>query len=182
VKNLPEGDIATMPKKKLRASSPSGPGVDTELFMRRAIALSRDAILRRDGGPFGCVVVKEGKIIGEGWNQVIANNDPTAHGEIVAIRKACRELKTFSLDGCDLYTSSEPCPMCLAAIYWSRIARIFFGNTRADAADSGFDDVMIHSELSKTAESRLIPASQVLADEADEVFREFATDPNHVHY
>jgi tRNA(Arg) A34 adenosine deaminase TadA len=113
---------------------------------------------------------------------VIATNDPTAHGEIVAIRNACAHLRTFTLAGCDLYTSAEPCPMCLAAIYWARLDRIFFGNTRTDSAVIGFDDVLIHDEFLKPTETRLIPAVRVLPDEAAKVFREFAADPNHVRY
>ena len=151
-------------------------------FMRRALELSRYGMRRGDGGPFGAVIVQSGRIIGEGWNQVIATNDPTAHGEVVAIRHACRAAGTFVLAGCDLYTSSEPCPMCLSAIYWARVARVFFGNTVADAAAIGFDDTAILDELRKSAPARSIPATQFLGAEAAEVFREFAADPERVRY
>jgi guanine deaminase len=160
-------------------SPENGPRVE---FMRRAIELSRYGMRRRDGGPFGAVVVQNGRIIGEGWNQVIATNDPTAHGEVVAIRHACRTVGTFVLAGCDLYTSAEPCPMCLSATYWARVARVFFGNTVTDAAAIGFDDTAILDELRKSAPDRSIPATRFLAEEAAEVFREFAADPERVRY
>jgi tRNA(Arg) A34 adenosine deaminase TadA len=150
--------------------------------MRRAIELSRRGARRGDGGPFGAVVVRDGVIVGEGWNRVIATNDPTAHGEVEAIRDACRRLGTFVLRGCDLFTSAEPCPMCLGAIYWARIDRVFYGNTHADAAELGFDDPVILAELSKPPVERLIPEFRVLADEARQVFREFAANPNRVRY
>lgn len=177
-----EDSIANMGKKKPQPPRHSSLPRDAESFMRQAIALSRQAHVSGDGGPFGSVVVSEGRIVGEGWNRVIATNDPTAHGEVEAIRDACRRLGTFSLVGCDLYTSAEPCPMCLAAIYWARIARVFYGNTRADSALIGFDDLAIHDALLGAGEARIIPAVRVLADEAAAVFREFAADPNHVHY
>ena len=151
-------------------------------FMQRAIELSRLGMHRGDGGPFGAVIVRAGDIVGEGWNRVIATNDPTAHGEMLAIREACRRLNSFILAGCELYTSSEPCPMCLSAVYWSRIARIFYANTVADAAAIGFDDTLISSELQKPPTVRLIPATRLMADEALEVFREFMTNPDRVRY
>jgi guanine deaminase len=151
-------------------------------FMRRAIELSRLGMQRGDGGPFGAVIVRGGEIVGEGWNRVIATNDPTAHGEILAIRESSRRLNTFILAGCDLYTSSEPCPMCLSAVYWSRIARIFYANTVADAAAIGFDDTHILDELQKPPTVRLIPVARLMADEAIEVFREFMANPNRVRY
>ena len=151
-------------------------------FMRRAIELSRLGMQRRDGGPFGAVIVRAGAIVGEGWNRVIATNDPTAHSEILAIRDACRRLNTFILAECDLYTSSEPCPMCLSAVYWSRIARIFYGNTVADAAAIGFDDTLIQEQLQKPPTVRLIPAERLMADEAIEVFREYVSIPDRVRY
>jgi tRNA(Arg) A34 adenosine deaminase TadA len=150
--------------------------------MRRAIELSRRGARRGDGGPFGAVIVHDGVIVGEGWNRVIATNDPTAHGEVEAIRDACRRLGTFVLRGCDLFTSAEPCPMCLGAIYWARIDRVFYGNTHADAAALGFDDPVILAELGKPAVERLIPGFRLLADEALDVFREFAANPNRVQY
>lgn len=162
---------------------PTPPGAAPDpAFMRRAIELSRQGMRRGDGGPFGAVVVRDGRVVGEGWNRVVGTNDPTAHGEIVAIRDACRALGTFSLAGCDLYTSSEPCPMCLSAIYWARLARVVYGNTVADAAAVGFDDTLILGELGKPPAVRLIPATRLLAEEAIEVFREFAADPSHVRY
>lgn len=153
-----------------------------EALMRRAIELSRDGARRGDGGPFGAVVVRDGVIVGEGWNRVIATNDPTAHGEVEAIRDACRRLGTFSLAGCDLFTSAEPCPMCLAAIYWARIGRVFYGNVHADAAALGFDDSIILAEMSKPPVERLIAEFRLLPDEALEVFREFAANPDRVRY
>ena len=153
-----------------------------EQFMRRAIELSRHGMRRRDGGPFGAVVVRGDRVVGEGWNRVIAANDPTAHGEVEAIRDACRRLGTFNLSGCELFTSAEPCPMCLAAIYWARIDRVYYGNAHADAAAIGFDDAVILEQLGKPPTDRLIPETRLLSDEALEVFREFLADPNRVRY
>ncbi|MBM3540264.1 MAG: nucleoside deaminase, partial [Alphaproteobacteria bacterium] len=120
--------------------------------MRRAIALSRERSATGEGGPFGAVVVRDGTIISEGWNQVVGGNDPTAHAEIVAIRRACAHRGSFSLDGCEIYTSCEPCPMCLAAILWARIGRIYYANTRVDAAAIGFDDDYFYREVAKPME------------------------------
>ncbi|MBN1632299.1 MAG: nucleoside deaminase [Thermoleophilia bacterium] len=150
--------------------------------MRRAIDLGRQAAERGDGGPFGAVIVKQGRIVGEGWNQVIAGNDPTAHGEIEAIRDACARLGSFHLGGCALYTSGEPCPMCLGAIYWARIERVFYGFSIQDAAGAGFDDRFIFEQLDLPREKREIPATQVLGDEAAAVLRAFASDPDRVRY
>jgi len=150
--------------------------------MRRSIELSRLGMNRGDGGPFGAVIVRAGAIIAEGWNSLIATNDPTAHSEIVAIRAASRLLGTFRLSGCDLYASSEPCPMCLSAVYWARMERIFYGNTVSDAAAIGFDDTLILEHLRKPAEARLIRAKRILAEEAIEVFRDFNANPNQVRY
>ena len=138
-------------------------------FMLRAIELSIKSA-NGTGGPFGCVIVKEDKIIAEGFNKVTFSNDPTAHAEIVAIREACKKLNTFNLSGCDIYTSCEPCPMCLSAIYWSRINTIYFANTREDAKKINFDDSMIYSEFSKKIEDRKIPIKQILRDEALKAF------------
>jgi guanine deaminase len=140
-------------------------------YMRAAIHLSMAAVRRNEGGPFGAVVVKGTRIVGRGWNQVTSANDPTAHAEIMAIRDACRRLKTFKLDGCDLYTSCEPCPMCLAAIYWARIRRIYYGNTRRDAAKIDFDDQLIYHEVALPIGKRLMPMKQVLRREALAAFR-----------
>ncbi|HNL82672.1 MAG TPA: nucleoside deaminase, partial [Chitinophagaceae bacterium] len=113
-------------------------------FMKEAIKLSENGMKNNDGGPFGCVIVKDGKIIGRGWNKVTGTNDPTAHAEVTAIRDACKNLGTFQLDGCEIYTSCEPCPMCMGAIYWARPSKVFYANTRQDAANIGFDDSMIY--------------------------------------
>jgi len=138
-------------------------------FMLRAIELSISSA-KDTGGPFGCVMVKDDKIIAEGSNKVTFSNDPTAHAEIVAIREACKKLNTFNLSGCDLYASCEPCPMCLSAIYWSHVDNIFYANTREDAKKINFDDSLIYSEISKKNEDRKIPIKQMLRDEALKAF------------
>src|SRR6185295_7215642 len=135
-------------------------------FMREAIRISIAKMRANCGGPFGAVVVRKGRIIGRGWNQVTSTNDPTAHGEVVAIRDACRRLGDFRLEGCELYSSCEPCPMCLSAIYWARMERIYYGNTRQDAAEAGFDDDFIYQELSRPPASRKILAEQFMREEA----------------
>lgn len=155
--------------------------MDTK-FMKRAIELSRIHMHNGEGGPFGAVIVKDGKIVGEGWNQVTSTNDPTAHAEVVAIRNACRELKTFDLTGAELYTSCEPCPMCLAASYWARISRIYFGNTREDAAQIEFDDDFIYTEIPKKHDERKIPMQQMLREEAFEVFKEWEVKADKIKY
>jgi tRNA(Arg) A34 adenosine deaminase TadA len=142
-----------------------------EPFLREAIALAREGMDRNDGGPFGCVIVKDGRVVGRGNNRVTSSNDPTAHAEVVAIREACQKLGSFQLDGCTLYTSCEPCPMCLGAIYWARPDRIVFAATREDAADAGFDDQLIYDELPLPPEQRRIPTeARVLRPEARAVF------------
>jgi guanine deaminase len=156
--------------------------MDHESFMKRAIELSRMNMQAGAGGPFGAVVVKDGKIVGEGWNQVTSSNDPTAHAEVVAIRNACRTLDTFKLSGCTIYTSCEPCPMCLAAIYWARLDRIVYANTHTDAAAIGFDDAFLYRELNLPLERRQVPASRLLADEAHRVFEEWAAMPDKIPY
>ena len=138
-------------------------------FMLRAIELSLSSA-NNNGGPFGSVITKKNKIIAEGSNKVTLSNDPTAHAEIVAIREACKKLNTFNLSGCDLYTSCEPCPMCLSAIYWSHIGNIFYANSRDDAKKINFDDSLIYSEISKKNEDRKIPTKQMLRDEALKAF------------
>ena len=138
-------------------------------FMQRAIELSIESI-NSGGGPFGSVIVKDEKIISEGMNRVTVNNDPTAHGEIVAIRNACKKLNTFNLSNCSLYSSCEPCPMCMSAIYWSRIGKVYYANTRDDAKKINFDDSLIYSEISKKNEDRKIPIKQMLRDEALKAF------------
>ncbi|RIV25560.1 nucleoside deaminase [Fibrisoma montanum] len=144
-----------------------------EDFLREAIRLAREGMHTGQGGPFGSVVVKDGQIVGRGSNQVTSTNDPTAHAEVVAIRDACRNLGTFQLEGCTLYASCEPCPMCLGAIYWARPGRIVYGAFHSDAASAGFDDQFIYEELEKPREQRHIPMTQLLRDEADAVFREW---------
>ncbi|MDQ2753834.1 MAG: nucleoside deaminase [Bacteroidota bacterium] len=142
-------------------------------FMQQAVELSSAGMHNREGGPFGCVIVKEGKVIGKGNNKVFLNNDPTAHAEIVAIRDACAHLQTNTLDGCELYTSCEPCPMCLSAIYWARIKKIYYANTSADAARIGFDDEAIYRELAKPKQERLLPAENLGREIAIKVFNEW---------
>src|SRR5690242_12341666 len=132
-----------------------------ETFMRRAIELAQEGVDKNQGGPFGCVVVKDGRIVGEGCNQVTSTNDPSAHAEIVAMRDACRNLNTFQLNGCSIYTSCEPCPMCLGAIYWARPADVYFAGTRQDAAAAGFDDDMIYDEIEKPNEARQRPMTNL---------------------
>ncbi len=164
------------------ATDPGPLPANAEEFMRRAIELSRQGFQAGDGGPFGCVIVFEGKIVGEGWNRVVRRNDPTAHGEVEAIRDAGQRLGRFDLAGCDLYTSAQPCPMCLAAIYWARIDRIFFGNTVDDAAAIGFDDVVIREQVVLPPGDRMIPEVQLLPEAASQVFRDFFANPDRVRY
>jgi guanine deaminase len=151
-------------------------------FMREAIRMSFSKMRANCGGPFGAVVVHEKKIIARGCNQVTSQNDPTAHAEIMAIRAACRKLKTFRLDECELYTSCEPCPMCLAAIYWAHLSKIYYGNTRRDAAKINFDDEMINRELAKPRSRRKIPMQQVLRGEAIRVFEAWRMKGDKVVY
>ena len=154
---------------------------EKNLFMMRAIELSIESA-KSKGGPFGCVIVKDNKIISEGSNQVTMKNDPTAHGEIVAIRSACQKLNTFNLSGCDLYSSCEPCPMCLSAIYWSRIENVFYANTRIDAKKIDFDDSFIYSEINKDLESRKIKMHQIHRDEALEAFKIWENKEDKIKY
>jgi len=151
-------------------------------FMRRAIALALENVRSGGGGPFAALVVKDGSIIATGANSVTATNDPTAHAEIVAIRAACRILGAFQLAGCDLYSTCEPCPMCLGAIYWARPARVFYAGTAADAAEAGFDDAFIYAELQRPPESRRIPMIQLLRDESLAVFSVWKQQPNKTPY
>jgi len=139
-------------------------------FMRRAIALAIENVRTGRGGPFAALVVKGGRIIAEGANRVTATNDPTAHAEVVAIREACRIVGNFQLTGCDFYTTCEPCPMCLGAIYWARPARVFYSGTAADAAAAGFDDAFIYDEIRKLPVARSIPMTQLLREESLAVF------------
>lgn len=150
--------------------------------MKRAIELSRTHMNQNEGGPFGAVIVKDGKIISEGWNQVSSTNDPTAHAEIQAIRKASQDLKNFDLSGAEIYTSCEPCPMCLSAIYWARIEKIYYANTRQDAAQIDFDDDFIYQEIPKPIEDRKIPMVQISRGEALSVFKEWENKKDKTPY
>ena len=150
--------------------------------MRAAIRLSLSKMRANCGGPFGAVVVRKGKIVGRGWNQVTSTNDPTAHAEVAAIRAACRRLKTFQLDDCELYTSCEPCPMCLAAIYWARFKKVYYANTRKDAAKIDFDDDLIYREVARPISRRIIPMKQMLRLEALEVFMAWKNKADKIPY
>ncbi len=147
-------------------------------FMREAIRLSLEKMEAGFGGPFGAVVVRDGEIIARGYNNVLATNDPTAHAEVDAIRKACQALGNFQLTDCELYTSCEPCPMCLGAIYWARPRKVYYANSKADAAAVGFDDQFIYDEIDKDAPDRSIPMEQMLREEAQEAFRRWAVKEN----
>ena len=155
--------------------------IKSKNFMTRAIELSL-ASVRSNGGPFGCVIVKNNEIIAEGSNKVTIINDPTAHAEIVTIRKACKALNNFNLEGTEMYTSCEPCPMCLSAIYWSHINKIYYSNTRLDAAKIGFDDNYIYNELSKQLSQRKIPMQQLNQEDAIKVFKEWELKPDKIKY
>ena len=151
-------------------------------FMREAIELSRNNIREGKGGPFAAVVVKEGKVVARGTNLVTSTNDPTAHAEVVAIREACRVLVAFQLGGCELYTSCEPCPMCLGAIYWARPDKVYFANTHADAARIGFDDMFIYEEIALPIKERKIPMIQMLREEALSAFWDWQKLQDKIHY
>jgi tRNA(Arg) A34 adenosine deaminase TadA len=151
-------------------------------LMRRAIALALENVRSGRGGPFAALVAKDGRVIGEGANRVTASNDPTAHAEIVAIREACRMLKNFQLAGCDLYTTCEPCPMCLGAIYWARPARVYYAGVAADAAAAGFDDAFIYEELKRAPESRRVPMIPLLREESLAVFAAWKNKPDKISY
>jgi tRNA(Arg) A34 adenosine deaminase TadA len=150
--------------------------------LRRAIALAQENILAGRGGPFAAVIVRNGEIVAEGANSVTSSNDPTAHGEVNAIRNACRTLGTFSLAGCEIYTSCEPCPMCLAAIYWARLGAIYYGSNQLDAAKAGFDDAFLYEEVRKENDGRSIPAQQLLQAEAWAAFATWQTLPGKIDY
>lgn len=153
-----------------------------EIFMRRAIDLARLGMNQGAGGPFGAVVVRDGVIVGEGWNRVLINNDPTAHGEITAIRDACAKLGTFSLAGCEIHTTGQPCPMCLGAIHWARIARIYYGFQIEDAAAIGFDDTEFFNQMNLPPEQRMIPSEELCRAEALELAGEYSRLPDKQHY
>ncbi|WP_238354635.1 nucleoside deaminase [Fulvivirga marina] len=151
-------------------------------MMREAIRLSIENVESGNGGPFGAVVVKDGKIIARGTNQVTSTNDPTAHAEVVAIRKACEVLGSFQLDGCEIYTSCEPCPMCLGAIYWARPDKIYYANTKTDAAEIDFDDQFIYEELDRPISERKLFTEQMLRDEALIAFKKWAESSDKIEY
>jgi len=154
----------------------------SETFLREAIRLSREKMEVGEGGPFGAVIVKDGKIIGRGWNRVTSANDPTAHAEVMAIRDACTHLGTFSLKGCEIYASCEPCPMCLSAIYWARLDALYFAGSQSDAADAGFDDALLYEEVSKEWSARILRTEQHLHEEARKVLHAWATNPDKTPY
>jgi guanine deaminase len=151
-------------------------------WMQRAIDLAVENVRQGLGGPFGALVVRDGAIVGSGANAVTSANDPTAHAEIMAIRAACRTLSSFQLSSCEIYTSCEPCPMCLGAIYWARPARVYFASTRADAAAAGFDDAHIYEELNLNPENRAIPCAQLLGDQGRKAFRAWRETLDRVPY
>ena len=151
-------------------------------FMQMAIELSEYNVQKGQGGPFGAVIVKDGMVVARSANQVVLQNDPTAHAEILAIRLACHELNTFSLEGCVIYASCEPCPMCLAAIYWARIDKIYYANNKTDAANIGFDDEFIYNELDKKIEDRKLPIVQLMRDEALNAFKLWEQSENKTEY
>jgi guanine deaminase len=151
-------------------------------FMRSAIDLSLQNVEKGLGGPFGAVIVKDGEIIAQSANTVTTTNDPTAHAEVATIRLACAKLNTFNLEGCVIYTSCEPCPMCLGAIYWARLDKMYYGNTKQDAANIGFDDAFIYEELDLKMEDRKLKSKQILADEAIEAFNLWVKSEKRVNY
>jgi tRNA(Arg) A34 adenosine deaminase TadA len=151
-------------------------------FMREAIRLAIQSVRRGRGGPFGAVVVRQGRIVGKGWNEVTSANDPTAHAEIMAIRKACLRLKTFRLEDCEIYTSCEPCPMCLSAIYWARLKRVYYATTRKDAAAIEFDDSFLYDQVALPIARRALPMKQLLRREALTAFADWKKKPDKVAY
>jgi tRNA(Arg) A34 adenosine deaminase TadA len=151
-------------------------------FMQRATAIALERMRANAGGPFGCVIVRGDELIAEGWNEVTSSNDPSAHAEVVAIRRACAKLKTFNLPDCDIYASCEPCPMCLGAIYWARFRHIYYGNTRAEAAAIGFDDDHIYREIGIDPGKRSIPATQLRPPGTDVPFAEWLKKPDKIRY
>jgi len=153
-----------------------------EQFMMRAMAIAQDGVDANHGGPFGCVIAKDGKIVGEGCNRVTSTNDPTAHAEIVAIRDACKNLSAFQLGGCVVYTTCEPCPMCLGAIYWARPAKIFFAGTREDAAAAGFDDEHFYHEIEKPNADRQLKMVSLLREEAQRLFQNWIEKTDKTRY
>lgn len=157
-------------------------GTNHSYFMSKAIELAKKGVNSNAGGPFGAVIVKNGQIIAEGYNKVTSKNDPTAHAEVVAIRNACKKLKSFQLDDCIIYTSCEPCPMCLGAIYWARPKKVYYACTREDAANIDFDDQFIYNELSKEINGRQIPFINILRKEASGVFKNWSRKEDKIEY
>ncbi len=155
---------------------------EKEKFMREAIRLSINSMRAGNGGPFGAVIVKDGKVIARGFNKVTSTNDPTAHAEVVAIREACKVLGSFQLSGCEIYTSCEPCPMCLGAVYWARPDKMYFANTKADAAEIGFDDQFIYNEIELNVGNRHLPTEQLLHEEALIAFNEWKQKTDKIDY
>lgn len=155
---------------------------EDEAFLREAIRLSYEKMADGEGGPFGALVVRDGQILGRGWNRVTSDLDPTAHAEIVAIREACAAQSTFHLTGATIYTSCEPCPMCLCAILWARLQRIVYGASRHDAAAAGFDDEKFYKEINREIADRMLPAEQMLRDEAQQVLKSWLKNPNRREY
>jgi tRNA(Arg) A34 adenosine deaminase TadA len=155
---------------------------EDQRHLARAVELSREHMTEGAGGPFGAVIVRDGEVLAEGWNQVTSTNDPTAHAEVTAIRRACQAVGDFALHGATLYTSCEPCPMCLASAYWARISRIVYANTRQHAAEIGFDDSLIYEEIPKDPSERLIPMDHLPSLEAKAVFEAWADKPDKVRY
>ena len=153
-----------------------------KIFMAEAIRLAGDNVHNSDGGPFGAVVVKDGKVIGKGGNKVTVNNDPTAHAEIVAIREAARNIGSFDLSGCEIYASCEPCPMCLGAIYWARIDKLYYAATKDDAAKANFDDSFIYAEIAKPKDQRQLQSVQLMREDAVKVFDEWIETENKITY
>lgn len=156
--------------------------LDDRTFLLRAVDLSRTRMLANAGGPFGALVVREGKVLAEGWNEVTSSNDPTAHAEVRAIRKACQAVSSFQLQGATLYSSCEPCPMCLAAAYWARVGRIVFAADRVDAAKVGFDDAYLYDEIPKPVVARALPTLHLPLQEAVDVFAAWHAKPDRVDY
>ena len=155
---------------------------EDQRHLARAVALAHEHMTEGAGGPFGAVIVRDGEVLAEGWNQVTSTNDPTAHAEVVAIRRACAAVDTFALEGAALYASCEPCPMCLASAYWARVSRIVFANTREEAAAIGFDDSLIYEEIPKDPSERLIPMDHLPSLEARAVFDAWADKPDKIRY
>jgi guanine deaminase len=158
------------------------PNQPNPIYLLRAVELATQNVLAGTGGPFAALIVRDGQVIAEAANSVTTTNDPTAHGEINAIRKACAALGTFSLAGCEIYSSCEPCPMCLTAIYWARLGALYYGCDQRDAAKAGFDDAFLYEELRKTGQQRSIPSLQMLPSEAWEAFATWIALPTKVDY